>query len=45
MWHVVWIGRDEEAERGLDASREKLILSVQELLGLGELQDILVSTG
>lgn len=37
MWHVVWVGRDEEAERGLDAWREKLILSVQELLGLGEL--------
>lgn len=45
MWHVVWVGRDEEAERGLDAWREKLILNVQELLGLGGLQGILVSTG
>jgi hypothetical protein len=45
MWHVVWVGRDEEAERRLGAWREKLILSVQELLGLSGLQDILVSTG
>jgi hypothetical protein len=35
MGHVVWVGRDEEAERGLDAWREKLILSVQEFLRLG----------
>jgi hypothetical protein len=44
MQHVVWVGRDEEVERGLDAWREKLILSVQELLGLRGLQDILVSS-
>lgn len=33
MWHIVWVCLDEQAERALDALREKLISSVQELLG------------
>lgn len=37
MWRIVWVGLGEQAERVLDAWREKLILSVQELLGLGGL--------
>lgn len=37
MWHIVWLGLDEQGEHVLDALREKLILSVHELLGLGGL--------
>ncbi|KAG1760011.1 hypothetical protein EDD22DRAFT_848807 [Suillus occidentalis] len=44
MGHVVWVGQDEEAEHGLDAWWEKLILSVQEFLRLGGLQDILANS-